>query len=199
VGELLQLHEKATAVQLVGKGADSGGLKLERMRMPSFDGNIRDYPRFKADFLKQVVPQTKGDDSTAYALKSCLRGTPIDITKNVDDDLNEMWKRLDEKYGTTSKLTETIMFDVKRIKPLKDEEEQNFEFVDIIEQGYRDLARMKVEHELANTTVIGLLEEKLPKNIRREWSKRVNAKDTDIRDDNRFSSFLSFLLEQRLL
>ena len=47
-------------------------LKMERMKMPNFSGNIRDYPRFKADFTKHVMPLAKSDDSAAYLLKSCL-------------------------------------------------------------------------------------------------------------------------------
>ena len=56
---------------------------------------------------------------------------------------------------------------------------------------------MKVKHELLNTTVIILLEEKLPKNIRRDWSKRVNENDNKTDDMNRFLAFLNFLLEQK--
>lgn len=46
-------------------------------------------------------------------------------------------------------------------------------YVEIVQRSYCDLSYMKVEHKLSNTTVISLLEEKLPKNIRREWSKGV--------------------------
>lgn len=56
---------------------------------------------------------------------------------------------------------------------------------------------MKLEHELSNATVISLLEEKLPKNIRRDWSKMVNETDNKIDDTNRFPAFLDFLLEQK--
>jgi len=49
-----------------------------------------------------VQPQTKDKDKTAYALMSCLSDTPYEIVRNVDDDLDEMWKRLDERYGKTS-------------------------------------------------------------------------------------------------
>ena len=56
---------------------------------------------------------------------------------------------------------------------------------------------MKLEHKLSNATVISLLEEKLPKNIRRDWSKMVNETDNKIDDTNRFPAFLDFLLEQK--
>ena len=46
--------------------------------------------------------------------------------KNVDDDLDEIWKQLDDRYGRTSKLTESIMYDIKRTKPMKEEDGQRF-------------------------------------------------------------------------
>ena len=91
----------------------ASNLRMERMKMPSFDGNIRDYPRFKADFLSQVTQNVTGDAAQAYALKSCLTNTPYDIVRNVDNDISEMWNRLDEKYGKTSKMIDVIMYEVK--------------------------------------------------------------------------------------
>ena len=34
-------------------------LHLEKVKMPSFTGEIRDYPRFKTNFQKQVMPKTR--------------------------------------------------------------------------------------------------------------------------------------------
>ena len=102
----------------------STGIKLERM--PLFNGNIRDYPHFKTDFIKQVQPQIHNQEAAAYTSKSCLTDTPYDLVKNVDDDLDEIWKQLDDRYGRTSKLTESIMYDIKRTKPMKEEDGQRF-------------------------------------------------------------------------
>ena len=74
-------------------------LKLERMKMPAFNRQIRDYPSFKTDFEKQVMPALKSNDAVAYVLKSCLSKEPLDIVRNVDDDIHLVWKRLDERYG----------------------------------------------------------------------------------------------------
>ena len=58
---------------------------------------------------------------------------------------------------------------------------------------------MKVEHELSNTTVIviSLLEEKFSKILRRDWFKKMNEKDNKKDDENRFTAFLNFPLEQK--
>ena len=66
VGIFMQNHKKNTKLA-ISKNETSGGhgIRLECMKMPVFDGDIRDYPRFKSDFLKQVVPEMKSKDSTA--------------------------------------------------------------------------------------------------------------------------------------
>ena len=93
------------------------------MKMPVFDEDIRDYPRFKSDFFKQVVPEMKFKDSTACVLRSCLTKVPLDIVKNVEDDLHEMWKRLNEKYGKPSKLADVVMYDIKKLLAIREGEE----------------------------------------------------------------------------
>ena len=53
--------------------AKQSGIPHEKLKMPQFDGNIRNYPRFKGEFQHHVTPKYKNDSQgAAYALKSCL-------------------------------------------------------------------------------------------------------------------------------
>ena len=56
-------------------------LKLERMKLPRFSGDLKDYTRFKADFNKFVVPEVDSS-KIAYVLKSCLDSEPYKFVKN---------------------------------------------------------------------------------------------------------------------
>ena len=125
-------------------------------------------------------------------------GIPFDIVKNVDDDLKEMWRRLDDRYGRPSKLADVVMYDTKRIRPVRDGDDKRFiELVDIIERGYRDLSRVGIQQEISNTSTVSLIEEKLPKDIRREWSRMVNRTDSTVDERNKFPCLLGYLLEQK--
>ena len=73
-------------------------LKLQPMPLPKFDGEIREYPRFKDDFKNHVIPSIS-EIQQPYVLKSCLSGNPLEILKNVEYNIKEMWKRLDDKYA----------------------------------------------------------------------------------------------------
>ena len=55
---------------------ESSGIKCPRLKMPSFNGNIRDYPCFKGDFKKQVMPNIRGEGAAAYNLRSCPGNRP---------------------------------------------------------------------------------------------------------------------------
>ena len=100
-------------------------LRLEKVRMPHFDEKLREYPQFKKDFQKQVMTQTRKSDA-AYVLRTCLDGEPAKLVKSVDDDIDEMWQRLDEKYGDPAKVTDVIIDEIKRFIMLREGEDKRF-------------------------------------------------------------------------
>ena len=140
----------------------------------------------------------KSNDSTAYVLRSCLTIVPLGIVKNVDDDLDEMWKRLNEKYRKPSKLADVVMYDIKKLRAIREGDDKRFiDLVDIVEKGYHDLLRVEIEREISNTNSVSIIEEKLPKDVRREWSREVNRTNSKVEESNKSPYLLSFLLEQK--
>ena len=167
--------------------------------MPSFNGTIRDYPQFKQDFQKQVMP-TLDKNSACYIciLRSCLEKEPAETVKGVDDDIKEMWKRLGEKYGDPAKLTDAIINTIQDIRPIKEGENKRFiEFVDAVEDGYKDLKRLGLEREITTTTSVSIIERKLSANIKREWAKLVSVDNSVVNKTDKFPSLLNFLLSQK--
>ena len=173
-------------------------IKLERMQLPRFSGNIRDYPRFKSDFKRHVMPEVKDDDSAAYALKSCLDRSVADVVRNVDSDLNEMWTRLDDKFGRASKLVDVVINDIKKVRSVEDGDSKRFiELVDIVETGFCDLRRVKFEKEISNSAVVSIIEGKLPLSIQLKWAEMVNCSDSEVEELDKFPHLLQFLLGQK--
>ena len=175
------------------KSKGSGSMRLERMKLPVFSGNIRDFPRFRSDFERYIMPELESDEKATYVLKSCLTGPPFYDVCNFDGDIKEMWKHLNEKYGQQSKLADIVLLDIKNLKAVKDGDEKAvLDVVNVVEMGYYDLARIKMESEVSNNATVSLIEERLPHTIRREWSKEVNKAESD-----KFPHLLKFLQEQR--
>ena len=175
----------------------NSALRLEKVKMPYFDGIVRQYPQFKQDFQKQVMPSVNSD-SACYILRSCLGKEPTDAVKGVEDDIQEMWKRLDEKYGDPAKIADAIINTIQSIKPIKEGENERFlELVDAVENGYKDLNRLGLEREITTTSSVSIIERKLPSEIKKEWAKLVSADNSTVDKTNKFPSLLSFLLSQK--
>ena len=132
--------------------------------MLTFNGDLREYPRFKTDFMKQVLQEFASAEAAAYRLRSCLGKMSYEIVKNIDGSTDEIWKKLDQKYGKTSVMADLIMNQIKKFRTVKDEDDKRFiEFIDIVEKRYRDFSRMKVDHELSNATAISIIEKNAAK------------------------------------
>ena len=100
--------------------------KLDKMKLPDFDGNIRSYPRFISDFKKFVLPNIQSTDSASYVLRNCLSGAARESVRNIDDDVDAMLGRLNEKFGRPSKLADSIMNDIKHMKQVNDGDDKGF-------------------------------------------------------------------------
>ena len=175
----------------------SSNLQLEKIKLPRFEGEIRAYPQFKQDFEKQIMPHLQNDDMS-YVLRSCLGSDPATIVKSIDDDISEMWKRLDEKYGDPAKVADVIIDGIRRTRIIREGEEKRFvEFVEIIEDGYRYLKRLSLESEITTTSSVSIIEKKLPADIRRKWAEIVSADNSTVDKANKFPSLLKFLRSQR--
>lgn len=78
----------------------------------------------------------KSSDSAAYVLKSCLSGTAFHLICNVDDNLEDMLRQLDETYGKPSKLMNVILNDIKRFRAIVESDyEQLTEFVNLVQKS----------------------------------------------------------------
>ena len=150
-------------------------LQLEKVKMPLFTGEIRDYARFKTDFEKQVMP-TINIESAPYILRSCLSKGPADVVKSIDDDYKALWKRLDEKYGDPTKVVDVIMNAIQNTRNVRDGEKNRLiELINVVEDGYRDLKRLGLEKEITTTSSVSVIEKKLPTDVKKEWAKFVSS------------------------
>ena len=112
-------------------------------------------------------------ENLSYTLKSCLSVEVIKIVESVDDNVEEMWDRLDNKYGRPSLLVDTIMNDIKKLQCISEGDDNALlKLVDIVDRGYANLKRLEIETHMSNSITLSIIETKLPSNIRREWSRK---------------------------
>ncbi|CAC5377692.1 unnamed protein product [Mytilus coruscus] len=101
---------------------------VKKLEAPIFAGSIRDYPSFKVNYERHML-SSYGKDP--YALKQCFNGEALTVVKGVDNDFEEMFRRLDMKYGRAEKLVDQILNELKRLK--KVQEGDNIKFISVVE------------------------------------------------------------------
>ena len=117
---------------------------------------MREFPSFKRDYECIMVPSYGSDP---FALKKCLHGEALKIVQGVDNNYEEMWHRLQLKYGRPERLTDSILCDIQKLKVIADGDHVNFiNSVEVIERCYLDLKRMKLEREMNTVTMVNEIE-----------------------------------------
>jgi hypothetical protein len=178
------------------KGQTKGAFetfKVKKLDAPTFTGNIRQYPSFKVDYERHMLP-SYGCDS--YALKQCLSGEALRVVKGVDNDFEEMFRRLDLKYGRPEKLADNVLSELKGLKNIPEGDHMKFiSMVETVETCWLDLKRMKLESEMNTATMISQIEKLLPPLQKREWALRKQRFQLKTRTG--FHDFFQFLLEEK--
>ena len=65
-------------------------------------------------------------ENCCFALKSCLSEELKKEVEAVDDDYDEMWKKLDFKYGRPEKVVEAVLSDIKKLQRVSSENTGGF-------------------------------------------------------------------------
>ena len=118
-------------------------LKVKSIQPPVCNGDVRAYPTFKEDY-KRLMESIFHKDP--YALRSCLSSAALDAVQGVENDYDEMFNRLDEKFGDNCKLVDTVLCELKSIKPISEGNNKGFvTMVEKLERCWLDLKRMNLE------------------------------------------------------
>ena len=89
--------------------SSNSSIHLQKMEPPSFNGDIRTFAKFKAEFKTIVEPKYSDKVHQAYILKNnCLTGDAKKIVENIND-VEKIWERLHSKYGNYHEIVNTIV------------------------------------------------------------------------------------------
>ena len=174
---------------------DKKSIHLEKLKFQVFDGQMRRYPKFKEEFLKHIRPQYP-KDKEAFALRAYLSEEVREEISSLGDDIEQIWKRLDSKYGREGKLIDLIMNEVKRLGHCRDDTpESTLSLINVVEKAYYDLKALGREKEVSNSAMVALIEEKLPTEIAREWEKMVTDESREYVERDKFPNLLNLLCQ----
>ena len=174
-----------------------GGIRLDKIKFETFKGDIRKYPCFKNEFKKHIKPHF-ADEEEAFVLKSYLDTNIREDVSTLGDDAKEIWKRLDHKYGDEGKLVDSIMSDVKNITKCNDDcPTEIIAMIVTIERAHRDLFFLRMEQEISNSTIVSIIEQRLPKSIEDDWLDVVTGENRISVGRDKFPQLLKLLLRHK--
>ena len=173
-------------------------LQLEKIPLPSFDGDIRQYSRFRNDFVEMVMPTVGSKKQAAFVIRQCLSKSIINSIASCEDDVDKILQRLDDKYADPGKITDSIINDIRKFRSIETNNNKRLiEFINLIEWGYNDLKVLKLDKEVCNANVVSLIESKLPNELAMEWYRKIHMDDSNIDKRNKFPYILKFLMTER--
>ena len=172
-------------------------IKLNKPDPIKFSGQPKDFATFKRDFEVIIVPNRSAADVGLY-LKQAIPAKDLHLLANVDlEKHGDMMDILAQEFGTTRQVVDSVITEIEKLK-LVTTDRMFIDFVEKLERIHRDLTTVKMIEEVANATVIGKLESKLPVVVNQEWTRAVIKEKYDKKlSKEKYEYFMKFLAEQK--
>ena len=91
-------------------------VRLEKLPCPTFQGKIRDYARFKRDFLSIVESQVSDPVVRLHYLQNlALVDKPKELVENLVT-YQEAWDRLDQHYEESDMKVNAVVKEIEQLK-----------------------------------------------------------------------------------
>ena len=172
-------------------------IKLNKPDPIKFSGQPRDFATFRRDFEAIIVPNRSAVDVGLY-LKQAIPAKDQHLLANVGvEDHTKMMDILAKKFRTTRHVVDSVITEIEKLK-IVTTDKMFIEYVEKLERINRDLTTVKMIDEVANATIIGKLESKLPIVINQKWSDIViEEKYNEKSSKDKFENFMKFLAKKK--
>ena len=147
------------------------GFKVEKPKMPSFSGDVREYAIFRSDFKHAIEARyTKRDAITL--LRTCLKDKPLELIKGIGSDYDAAWEYLDAIYGDPRFVSDAITQDITKFRPLQDGEDARFcDLVHLVKRCYNTLKEVGIPSDMDNSHMLSIIEQKMCADDRKIWAR----------------------------
>lgn len=143
----------------------TSSFKLEKLKLPKFKGDVREYNIFKTDFVHLSSIYTDRDAVTL--LRSCLEGKPAEMLRGVSD-YKAAWKFLDAIYGSHRFLADAVLNDINAFRALREGEDGRFcELTQLVLWSHNTMKDVGHEADMDNLQVLATIEKSCTLKTRR--------------------------------
>ena len=149
------------------------GFKLEKPKLPTFSGDVREYAIFRSNFKHAIEARyTKRDAITM--LRTCLKDKPLELIRGIGSDYEAAWSYLDAIYGDPRFVSDTVTQDIMKFKPLNDGEDARFcDLVHLVNRSYNTLKEVGIPSDMNNSHMLSIIEQKMCADDRKIWAREL--------------------------
>ena len=153
------------------------GLKLDRLTLPVFSGNVRHFARFLRGFESTVCAQFNDKKVRLMYLQSqCLAGKAKEAVSNLID-YDEAIIRLKQRFGNESIIIDTVLRDIRDIKLSTEEPNAVITLSRKLETAWDDVTAIDGLSEFCNVITLRTIENKLPQRLQVLWAEKKGESD----------------------
>ena len=153
------------------------GLKLDRLALPVFKGNMRHFARFVRDFEKTVGREFSDPDlKLMYLQNQCLEGAPKEVVRNLTNFETAM-ERLKERYGKVSVVVDAVLKDIGEVRVGGAEEKAVIHLSRCLEKAWDDMEAINALDEFCNIMTVRTVESKLSSRLQLVWAEHKSEKN----------------------
>ena len=155
-------------------------LKVDRLSLPIFRGDVRHYARFVREFNNTVGHQfTDPKIKLMYLQNQCLAGQAKEYVRNLTS-FDEAMDRLQERFGKVSVVLDTVLKEIKDLRLPDEEPKAVVSLSSVLERAWDDLKAIDSVEEFCNVVTLGVIEAKLPPRIQILWAQEKNAGNSKV-------------------
>ena len=167
-----QVQPRETATHTVNK---ESLFRMEKPKLARFDGDVREFGTFRADF-KHLVESRYSKRDAITILRSSLQGKPREMIKGIGQDNDAAWEYLDSVYGDPRFVADIITQDISKFKPIKDGEDARFcDLVHLVKRSFNTLKEVGRENDINNNHMLAIIEQKMFFDDRKVWSRHLES------------------------
>ncbi|KAL2076309.1 hypothetical protein ACEWY4_028093 [Coilia grayii] len=178
-------------------------ISLERTRLPVFSGDMTDYYRWKTEWeeLEQLGnPQRTAGVTRFHLLASLSDRVKKDLVLSSCATADEMFRRLDNRFGNNAKIVLKISEEVEGLPSVKGNNPRKaIELIQAVERAISNLVILGEEDVIRNHLVAQSLERKLPSSLKEKWIAHKTEPVNGFASHNHFDCLLHFLKKQETI
>ena len=171
--------------------------RMARMKFPTFNGDIKDYQRFK-DLFKHCTKDLSEIECFFQLVESMVNQKERNMVKSCSD-VDRAWQILDARFGDRDRVVDSLLQDLDALKSYEIKGRINTpamaRFIEVLQNFECQAESVGLSGELNSKIMLSHIKQKLPEEHRMDYYKSVRDDGTE----DSLSGLSRWLYQQHLL